>query len=211
MSARTTPPASHEDDHDGGPGRSGLPPLFIVFIVLDVLLVAIFAWMLVSRLTSGPDEGGASTAEPTQSTSSSATATAPGEESQTGASAAPPIELSTDGAATVASPTGNITCTITPTGVRCGIASLAAEPAPVAGCDGTVGHVVELGSNGVSTPCVAAADTPAAATADIPVLQYGGTETVNNFACESTEAGMRCTDSATGKGFVLARAGVTTL
>lgn len=187
------------------PGKRRLPPWLVVFIAFDVLLVAGAAWLLLGG-SSGSDPDDSTTAAPT-STASSAPADDPADPAEPDPS--PTLEIDPAEATVVASPSGNITCSIVPEGVRCGIASLAAEPAPVTGCEGTVGHVVELTSAGVSTPCVPDAEKPAAAGPDVAVLEYGATSEVSTFVCESTESGMRCTDSTTGKGFVLARAGVS--
>lgn len=185
------------------PGKRRLSPWLVAFIAFDVLLVAGAAWLLLGGSSgSDADETGA-TAAPSSSASAGAT-DAPADPEPS-----PTLEIDPAEATVVASPTGNITCSIVPEGVRCGIASLAAEPAPVDGCEGSVGHVVELTTAGVSTPCVPDAEKPAEAGPDVAVLDYGATSEVNNFVCESTESGMRCTDSTTGKGFVLARAGVT--
>ena len=175
-------------------GRLG--PALIAFIVFDVLLVGWAVWLAVSM--SSDDSTGDAAPEPTASASAPAT---PQPTSDAGDEPEPGTE-------TVASPTGNITCAVAPSGVECGIASLGAEPAPVEGCDGSTGYVVSLTSEGVSVPCVGADDLPAKADATIDILDYGQTVTVNNFPSDSTEAGMKCTDTSTGKGFTLARAGI---
>lgn len=175
----------------------GLGPGLIAFIVLDVLLVVWAIWLGVSMNGDGSD--GSSGAEPSTSPSASASA----------APSAEPSDGPEPGTETVASPSGNITCAVAPSGVECGIASLAAEPAPAQGCDGTEGYVVTLTSEGVAVPCVTDEDRPGKADATVAVLDYGQNVTVNNFMCDSTEAGMKCTDTSTGKGFTLARAGIT--
>lgn len=183
-----------------------LSPWLVVFIAFDVLLVAGAAWLLLGGSSGSGRDATDTTTTPAAAATDGATDAAADPDDP---APSPTLEIDPATATVVASPTGNITCSIVPEGVRCAIASLAAEPVPVAGCDGTVGHVVELTTAGVSTPCVPTAETPAAAGPDVTVLDYGTTAEVNNFVCESTETGMRCTDSTTGKGFVLARAGVT--
>lgn len=188
------------------PGKRRLSPWLVAFIAFDVLLVAGAAWLLLGGSSGSDADDTGATSVPTAEASSGAT-DAPADPAEPDPS--PTLEIDPAEATVVASPTGNITCSIVPEGVRCGIASLAAEPPPVAGCEGTVGHVVELTSAGVSTPCVPDAEKPAEAGPDVAVLDYGATSEVNNFVCESTESGMRCTDTTTGDGFVLARAGVS--
>lgn len=188
-------------------GRRRLPPWLVVFIAFDVLLVAGAAWLLLGGGSGGDGEDVSQSPSP----STSAPATTEPSDDADDPEPSPTLEIDPAEATVVASPTGNITCAIVPGGVRCEIASLAEEPAVAEGCEGTVGHVVELTSAGVSTPCVPTDETPAPAGPDVAVLPYGETSEVNNFVCESTETGMRCTDSTTGDGFVLARAGVTTV
>ena len=174
-----------------------LGPALVAFIVFDVLLVVWAIWLVVSMGSDDPEGSGG--AEPSASASTPA-AVEPTSDAGDGPE---------PGTETVASPSGNITCEVSPSGAECGIASLASEPAPVAGCDGAEGYVVTLTSEGVSVPCVSAEDRPAKADATIGILDYGQAVTVNNFTCDSTEAGMKCTDTSTGKGFTLARAGIT--
>lgn len=197
----TTPPSRTP----GTSGRRGLPPAIIAFIVLDVLLV-IAAIALGIAMSSD----GSPASEETSASSSATSSTTPGAEPSDKATPAPSpsASLSAD-AKQVASPSGNITCTLTPEGAECAIATLAAEPVAADGCEGVTGYVVSLSTSGVSTPCVS--DKPAKAAAEVPVLAYGDTVAVNNFECESTEAGMTCSNTNTGQGFTLARAGVTRL
>lgn len=188
-------------------GRRRLPPWLVVFIAFDVLLVAGAAWLLLGGSSGSDTDGSAAQTSP----SASAPATTEPSDDADDPEPSATLEIDPAEATVVASPTGNITCAIVPGGVRCAIAELAAAPAVVEGCEGTVGHVVELTSAGISTPCVPADETPAPAGPDVAVLAYGQTSEVNNFVCESTETGMRCSDTTTGDGFVLARAGVSTL
>src|SRR5690606_12017354 len=156
----------------------------------------------------------------------------------------------------------NITCEVTDVSATCVIAQLGTQPAPVDGCDGTVGYKVVLGADGsVEQPCVPAAEQPQPAPGDTAILDYGtsktvgpftcggtaatravraadgtveqpcvpaaeqprpapgdtailddGTsKTVGPFTCDSAETGMTCRETATGKGFTIARAGIRTL
>ena len=198
MSGTTPPSATH-----GTTGSRGLPPSIIAFIVLDVLLVVAAVALGLSMGSDGTDTP---TAQPSSSASAAVT---PGSTPSDDASPAPsqtPQTVGADGKK-VASPSGNITCTLAPEGAECAIASLATEPAAVAGCEGVAGYVVTLDTSGVHTPCVPA--QPGQADATVPVLAYGDATAVNNFECLSTEAGMKCSNTNTGQGFTLARAGVT--
>ncbi|MGO3485365.1 MAG: hypothetical protein ACTINV_14870 [Cellulosimicrobium funkei] len=113
---------------------------------------------------------------------------------------------------TFASESRNITCEVTDVSATCVIAQLGTQPAPVDGCDGTVGYKVVLDADGsVDQPCVPAAEQPQPAPGDTAILDYGTSKTVGPFTCDSAETGMTCRDDATGKGFTIARAGIRTL
>lgn len=170
----------------------------IAFILVDVILV--LAVVIVAFVTfRGPSSPSTPTA--TSTATSSATPSAAGQD------APAPVER-TGMARTFASPSGNITCTIDETGARCGIASLANDPAPVEGCDGSVGHVYVVTTAGVpEVPCVSKDDKPKKAGKKVDVLDYGAVVREFGYTCMSEEAGVTCTDDTTGRGFTLARAG----
>lgn len=195
-------PTPQSTTHDAA-GSRRLSPAIIAFIVLDVLLVVAAVALGLSMGSDGSDAPSASSSASSPAVSTPASAEEDGDEA-----AAPTPEATLDPEAKqVASPSGNITCTLSPGGAECAIASLASEPAAAEDCDGVAGYVVALDTSGVSTPC--APEKPGKANAAIPVLAYGEAATVNNFECVSTEAGMKCSDTNTGQGFTLARAGIT--
>ncbi|WP_333811463.1 hypothetical protein [Timonella senegalensis] len=110
-----------------------------------------------------------------------------------------------------ATPTGNIACEIGPDGASCTIAQLAKKPKPNKNdCKGYVGYEVRLDSAGVTLPCLAKEDIPGSAGSGLDVLDYGSSQNFNNFSCESTRTGVKCTDTGSGRGFNVARAGITT-
>ena len=168
----------------------------IAFILVDVILVlaVVIVAFVTFRGPSSPSTPAATT------TTSSAAPTVAGE-------VPAPVER-TGTARTFASPSGNITCTVDETGARCGIASLANDPAPVEGCDGSVGHVYVVTPEGVpEVPCVSKDEKPAKAKKSVEVLDYGEVVREFGYTCMSEEAGVTCTDDTTGRGFTLARAG----
>ena len=198
MTGTTAPPTT-----PGTPRRRGLPPAIIVLIVLDVLLVVAAIALGISLSADASEEPSAPSSAATSTDAGSAAAT-----DEAAPAPSPTATLSAD-AKQVASPSGNITCTVSPAGAECAIASLAAEPVAADSCDGVTGYVVSLTTSGVSTPCVD--ETPAEAGAEVPVLAYGDAISVNNFQCVSTESGMTCSNTNTGQGFTLARAGIKRL
>ena len=109
----------------------------------------------------------------------------------------PPVAFST--------PTGNIGCSLTPDGARCDIVDRAWDPGPPpADCAATWGAGVQVGPQGAGLVC--AADSVLGTAAP---LDYGAVSEVGTFRCTSTEAGVRCEDLATGRGFALARTSYT--
>jgi hypothetical protein len=171
----------------------------IAFILVDVVLV--LAVVIVAFVTfRGPGAPSSPTATSTTTSSATPSATA-------GQDAPAPVER-TGTARTFASPSGNITCTIDENGARCGIANLANDPAPVEGCDGSVGHVYVVTTAGVpEVPCVPKNEKPKKAGKKVDVLGYGEVAREFGYTCTSEEAGVTCTDDTTGRGFTLARAG----
>jgi len=163
--------------------------LIIVFVVLDVLLVALLVGIALSR--SGGDGGPDETAgDPTGSSASAA---------PSGSATAPSTETTQ-----FAMPSGNIACTMSVDGVTCTIASYTYAQPVVAGCTEVTGHVLVLNADGVAFSCVSG-PPPAVAGDDVPVLDYGGSTTVGDYTCTSATDGVQCVDES-GKGFQLARA-----
>ncbi|MBE7701443.1 hypothetical protein H9623_14200 [Oerskovia sp. Sa1BUA8] len=195
------PPGGSGSGQGGRPGKSrrGLSPGWIAFIAVDVILVGIVIAFAIN-LAGGsdgapPSEGPGTSAEAPAAEQPEAPAEEPGPAVITGES--------------VTSPSKNITCTISEDGVSCGIAELATQPAAVDGCKGTKGYVATLTGDGVDIPCVPSADQPKKAGNDVPVLEYDQSKEVGSYSCTSSKTGMRCTDSETGKGFNLAKAGLS--
>lgn len=190
----------------GGRGGSGprktsgrLSPGWIAFIVVDVLLVIGAVVFAISLAGGGSDD------DPKSPVTSGASPSAETTEDAGTAPQEPTVSES------FASKTKNISCEMTDVGVTCSIAELASQPAPVAGCEGTVGYRVVLDAEGVTQPCVPAAEQPRAAGGDVEVLPYGESKTVGGFTCDSADTGVTCRDDATGKGFTVARAGIRSL
>jgi hypothetical protein len=131
---------------------------------------------------------------------------APGAEGTTPAAANPqPTGPPADQIA-FTSPTGNIGCTLSSQGARCDIDSKEWEPPPKpADCQANWGIGVQVGPESAGLVC--AADS---VLGQGEPLAYGATQQVGPYLCTSSEQGMRCENSETGKGFTLARAAYTT-
>lgn len=172
-----------------------------IFLAVDVVLVLGLVVAAIVVLGGGPDDE-------TRVASPSSGASQPAADGASGAA--------TDGATSsepqsFASPTGNIACTMSADGVTCTIANKQFEVPAAEGCTGTTGHTIVLNeSDGLTTPCVEG-PAPAAAGADVPVLDYGQSQTVGAYTCTSASNGMSCVVDETGEGFRVATAALTTL
>jgi hypothetical protein len=100
------------------------------------------------------------------------------------------------------SPTGNIGCFIDRESVRCDIADRDWEPpAKPTGCDLDYGQGIELPAGGAAD-FVCASDSALDGGEPLP---YGQSIAAGTLRCESSEAGMSCSDAETGRGFSLAK------
>ncbi len=99
------------------------------------------------------------------------------------------------------SPSGNIGCVISTEVARCDIAERDWEPgAPPATCKKTWGQGTAVGAKEAAITC-----TRGSVLGSKTVLGYGRSVTEGTFTCASSEAGMRCENTATGRGFSISR------
>ncbi len=194
-------------------GGAGISRGLKVFLAVDLVLVLALVVAAVVVLSRG-DADDTADRTPTGSVSGPSS---PASGSSTGASAgasspavADPGTAVADGPASFASPSGNIACTMSADGATCTIANFTYAPPTVAGCTGTVGHVIVLNADGVAAQCVDG-PAPAVAPAETPVLEYGHSSTVGPYTCTSATDGVTCVETASGTGFRLARASLTML
>ncbi len=102
----------------------------------------------------------------------------------------------------IASPTGNIVCSLgSGSGIACGVLSLKEEGR-------TWAASAELGSS--STGSTSALRSALNHTDEATEVPYGTSVYRIGEACMSTEAGMVCWDTSSGKGFMMNRDGITT-
>lgn len=172
---------------------AGLSRGLKIFLVVDLVLIVVLGVSAILILGGGSTDD---TAEPV--TTSAPASTAP-TDSETATEAA-----TSDAERSFASPTGNIVCDLSTDGVTCTIANTSVEPPAIEGCTGAgTGHVITLTADGVDLPCTDQA--PAAAGADVDVLEYGSSEQAGDFTCTSGSDGMTCVDGG-GVGFRIATA-----
>lgn len=172
-----------------------------IFLAVDVVLVLALVVAAIVVL-GGPDDE-----TPVASPSAGSSQPAAGG----GASGTPTDGATSSEPQSFASPTGNIACTMSADGVTCTIANKQFDVPAAEGCTGTTGHTIVLNeSDGLTTPCVEG-PAPAAAGADVPVLDYGRSQTVGPYTCTSASNGMSCVVDESGEGFRVATAALTTL
>lgn len=101
------------------------------------------------------------------------------------------------------SPSGNIGCAMTRKSVRCDVKSHTYEdPEPPADCQELeYGDSITLNGDSAAT-WTCHGDTVFGTDADLP---YGASITVGSFTCDSSEAGVTCSNTDSGHSFMLAR------
>ena len=169
-----------------------------IFIAVDAVLLTVFLVTLALALNGGlaGTNSSTSTAGPSSPGASAPGAVVPSS-SPSGSTASQALE-------SFALPSGNIACTMSDAGAKCTITSITFTPPTDSACKGTIGHVFEVGVDGVRLPCVDG-PVPGVAAAGTPQLEYGTSSTVGGYTCSSSTNGVRCVEDATGRGFDLAR------
>jgi hypothetical protein len=185
---------------------SGLSRGIKIFLAVDAVLVLVLVIAGAIVLTGGGDDGDSTAGDRTPAATAGATGSGSAPDASDGSS---PQATGAD-AATFASPSGNISCTMSADGVTCTIAHITFAPPVVEGCTGSTGHLVVLNTDGVTVPCVEGAD-PAVASADVTVLDYGRAEQVGPYTCTSATNGVTCVVEESGVGFRVATAELATL
>lgn len=164
------------------------------FLVVDVVLVAVFAVLLVDAL-----RGREGAEEPPAPTPSAA------EESpeETPAAGSEDVGALT----TFVLPSGNIHCSMTEVSATCTILQFQFEPPEAPdGCDGTVGSTLTVEAGEAARFDCDEGDPPPVPD-DATELDYGEQSTVGEMTCASSENGVLCRHNPSGQGFSVARAG----
>ncbi|TRW42868.1 hypothetical protein [Georgenia yuyongxinii] len=169
--------------------------------VVAAVLVLVFAVMLAMRV-SGP--GGQTPAAASGPQETTATSTAAEEEPATAGEDLSGVSFD------FAAPSGNIACSIDAERALCGIADFSyADSIPsaeVAACEGTVGHFLQVSTEGAELVCDTSGQQLQIDTSGLPTLGYGQERTAQGFTCISSETGMSCTHDDTGSSFAVRRA-----
>jgi hypothetical protein len=151
---------------------------------------------------------GAAGATPDTATSDTATAGATTQPPASPSAASPSLVIATISGNTYmfVTPSGNIGCAATTSGVRCDIGDRSwTAPTKATSCQLDYGNGVFVGPNGAGMTC--AGDTLLHATTT--VLAYGHGVRVGQILCVSQSTGVRCEYVPTGHGFTLAKEAYT--
>lgn len=154
----------------------------VTLIVVDAVLVLVFVLLLGQSGLLGGLAGSSGTTGASPSPSATATAEA----------------------VTFASPTRNIMCTISPEAAGCEIAHFMYATPTLEGCQGDVGHEIEVTADGAHWVCRSGSPPPTPGV-DIPDLDWGDSTSAYGFTCTSTGNGVTCTHDETGHSFSLER------
>lgn len=188
-------------------GRSRLSGGERAVLVVSVVLVAVFAVLLVLRLSGSSAPG--PTPAATAGTATTPETSAPTDATEEATEAATGEDLS-DVSWDFVSPSGNIACAVDDERALCGIATFEyAEKIPAAEverCDGKVGHFLQVTADGSSLVCDTSGQDLTIDAAGKPALGYGEEESVDGFTCISEETGMSCRHDTSGYSFSVRRA-----
>lgn len=174
-----------------------LGPALTTLLVIDVVLVTVFAVLLATTLADGADPADR---EPTP--------TAEEPEPEESPEETPDDATEEVGAIrTFVLPQQNIHCELSEDAATCTILafSFEAPPAPE-GCEGTVGNVLTVRAGQPAEFACVEGDPPGVPE-DATVLEYGEQSTVGEMTCASSTNGVLCRHNPSGEGFSVARAG----
>lgn len=157
----------------------------VTLIVVDAVLVVVFLVMLVQL--NGSAGGGPGAGEPVAGSTTTSSPADPDAET-----------------VLFASPTRNISCTIDGDSAGCEIAHIMYEKPTVEGCDGDVGHEIEVTAESAHWVCRTESPPPSPGP-EIENLDWGDSVTANGFTCTSANDGVTCTHEESGNSFSLAR------
>jgi hypothetical protein len=182
-----------------GRPRRRLGPGLTALLVVDLVLVAIFA-VILFRTLSPADES--PTPTPTAAQES------PDPEPEVSPEETPDEDSEEVGEVrSFVLPSGNIHCEMTEERAFCTILAFSFEPpATPDGCDGSIGNNLSV-TAGESAGFVCVEGEPPPVPGDATVLEYGEQSTVGEMTCASSTNGVLCRHNPSGEGFSVARAG----
>ena len=177
--------------------RRPVPIMGIVLGILAVVALVLLGFVIFvfTRGYEGPTGG----SDPATSSSSATSTPSPS------ATTDEPVKFPAPAGATkmdnFMAPSGNIKCSFSADGVTCGIADSDWEEEGYASCSGTKVGTLTATKTEATQSC--AASMPSGG----PKLDYTTAATNGDYACRSTEDGVTCWNTKSGKSFALSRAG----
>jgi len=158
-----------------------------------VLIFAAVLCLAAGLAACGDDE------DTTTATETEAAETTPPPESST--DPLPPPGPATEGPEFFRTPSRNIGCSVSKQGARCDIGEREWKPTPAnEPCRVDYGNGISLNNQGAQFTC--AGDTTLGAPT---VLEYGERAQRGEFFCDSSQAGVTCSNLETGAGFFISR------
>ena len=177
--------------------RRPVPVMGIVLGILAVVALVLLGFVIFvfTRGYEGPAGG----SDPATSSSSATSTPSPS------ATTDEPVKFPAPAGATkmdnFMAPSGNIKCSFSADGVTCGIADSDWEEEGYASCSGSKVGTLTATKTEATQSC--AASMPSGG----PKLEYTTAATNGDYACRSTEDGVTCWNTKSGKSFALSRAG----
>ena len=183
----TTHPAFDEREHL----KRRNTTIAVVFAAVLCIVAVVMAVNSLSSIGEGSEDPFGELGGPP-----GAGASSPATPSGSGPPPSAPAELTS-----FSSPSGNIGCVISTEVARCDIRERDWDPGPPPEtCKKTWGQGTAVGAKEAVISC-----TRGSVLGSKTVLEYGRSVTEGNFTCTSSEAGMRCENTATGRGFSISR------
>lgn len=174
-----------------------------LIVILSIVLVALIAGGIVLLVFLLKDDGSSSDTPTAESKQTEKTEKAPQKKEKkasndTEAPFAAPDNAYNDPA--FKTPTGNIGCLITESGVGCSVRDREVDL-----CRGQRDGTVTLDTGEAHDDCAVSYLKEIDKDGDYIVLDYGETTTVGDYACRSEEDGTTCWNTQSGKNFFIAR------
>lgn len=181
----------------GGPSALGI--IFSILVVVAIALLAVVIYVFTRGFESpnpSPTTPPAAQAAPT-----TASPTTPSPSPSTTEAVRYPAPVNAQQLTAFATPSGNISCSFSSTGVSCVINSNDWAAGNYASCSGSSHGTLSISGDSAVQSCDTAGPTGATS------LTYGQYAVNGDYACSSTADGVSCWNTKTGASFALARGG----
>ena len=181
----------------GGPSALGI--VFSILVVVAIALLAVVIYVFTRGFET--PTGSPTTAPATQAAPTTASPTAPSPSPSTTEAVRYPAPVNAQQLTAFATPSGNISCSFSSTGVSCVINSNDWAAGNYGSCSGSSHGTLSISGDSAVQSCDTAGPTGATS------LTYGQYAANGDYACSSTADGVSCWNTKTGSSFALARGG----